>query len=305
MRTGAIVIGVLSILIGVVDRGMFSVPYSSTSSSSSKSRNPVFDLDAVSDADLDVVRRSEEVSVDSSVHSSIEEAEEDVNVEDDVAESVESSIDSESFVSSDSDEDDNGGSEGVEKEELTDAEDMEVENEHEHEEPPIPIVNVPTLEPASAPEPLYTATVIPKPSSLPLGSGLSKIDQTIEDDGENPTKPHSTTSGESSRKKRAITPTTFTSQNRSPAAQKISAFVRQSVKPIYQEAKLLAHNMKPKEVGQKICREAMVIAKNTRDIVIDDSKRKEMGKKLQQEAMVLAKNTKLALVTDEAEVVLL
>ena len=81
--------------------------------------------------------------------------------------------------------------------------------------------------------------------------------------------------------------------------------MRQSVKPIYQEAKLLAHNMKPKEVGQKICREAMVIAKNTRDIVIDDSKRKEMGKKLQQEAMVLAKNTKLALVTDEAEVVLL
>ena len=295
MRTGAIVIGVLSILIGVVDRGMFSVPYSSTFSSSSKSQSPVFDL----------VRRSEEVSVDSSVHSSIEEAEEDVNVEDDVAESVESSIDFESFVSSDLDEDDNGGSEGVEKEELTDAEDMKVENEREHEEPPIPIVNVPTLEPASAPEPLYTATVIPKPSSLPLGSGLSKIDQTIEDDGENPTKPHSTTSGESSRKKRAITPTTFTSQNRSPAAQKISAFVRQSVKPIYQEAKLLAHNMKPKEVGQKICREAMVIAKNTRDIVIDDSKRKEMGKKLQQEAMVLAKNTKLALVTDEAEVVLL
>jgi len=264
-------------------------------------------LDA--DADVDVVRRSEEVSVDSSVHGHIEEAEEDVNVEDDVAESVESSIDSESFVSSDSDEDDKGGSEGVEKEELNDAEDMEVENEreheHEHEEPPIPIVNVPTLEPASAPAPLYTATVIPKPSSLPLGSGLSKIDQTIEDDGENPTKPHSTTSVESSRKKRAITPTTFTSQNRSPAAQKVSAFVRQSVKPVYQEAKLLAHNMKPKEVGQKICREAMVIAKNTRDIVIDDSKRKEMGKKLQQEAMVLAKNTKLALVTDEAEVVLL
>ena len=134
-RTGAIVIGVLSILIGVVDRGMFSVPYSSTSSSSSKSRNPVFDLDAVSDADLDVVRRSEEVSVDSSVHSSIEEAEEDVNMEDDVAESVESSIDFESFVSSDTDEDD-GGSEEVENEELSDAEDMEVENEHEHEEPP-------------------------------------------------------------------------------------------------------------------------------------------------------------------------
>ena len=125
LRTGAIVIGVLSILIGVVDRGMFSVPYSSTFSSSSKSQSPVFDL----------VRRSEEVSVDSSVHSSIEEAEEDVNMEDDVAESVESSIDFESFVSSDTDEDD-GGSEEVENEELSDAEDMEVENEHEHEEPP-------------------------------------------------------------------------------------------------------------------------------------------------------------------------
>ena len=122
-RTGAIVIGVLSILIGVVDRGMFSVPYSSTSSSSSKSRrNSIFDLDAVADDDVDVVRRSEEVSVDS-------------NVEDDVAESVESSIDFESFVSSDTDEDD-GDSEEVENEELSDAEDMEVENKHEHEEPP-------------------------------------------------------------------------------------------------------------------------------------------------------------------------
>ncbi len=236
MRTGAIVIGVLSILIGVVDR---VVPIST--------RVPIVEVKILTS--IDSIRRGE-----------AEVANVCKKDESPIISSTDSSVESESSNIVNPDEE---GTEG----EIS-------QSDSEDAEPPVEVVEIPDLKDTSAHSEQESSRSI-KSGVIPLDTPPPTSDNFKVDSTEGATNNRKINS---KRKNKSEVPLIY-SGSRSPAAQKVSAFVHQNVKPMYVEARAIAkttrevveEKVRSNEVGRRIAREAMVIARSTRDALIDEA----------------------------------
>jgi hypothetical protein len=243
MRTGAIVIGVLSILIGMV--GQF-VP---SSSNSPKVPAKVVDVDLIRRVEEEVASAHEKddslVVADVNSLLIFTEGSKDDDVDEEIV-----------LISTEGSKDDDVD----EETEPTDSEDQD---------PPVAIVEVPELETKQlnndAPDP---------PSN---DSGRSQ--ETSDNGGSSVSKPIKINSNNNSKRTKSPEVSLIYSGSRSPAAQKVSAFVHQNLRPVYMEARVIAQttketlekNMKPKKVGRKIYTEAIGMARSTKDALTEEA----------------------------------
>ena len=260
MRTGAIVIGVLSILIGMM--GQF-VP---SSSNSPKVPAKVVDVDLIRRVEEEVASAHEKddspVVADVNPLLIFTEGSKDDDVDEEtVLISTEGSKDDDVdeeivLISTEGSKDDDVD----EETEPTDSEDQD---------PPVAIVEVPELETKQlnndAPDP---------PSN---DSGRSQ--ETSDNGGSSVSKPIKINSNNNSKRTKSPEVSLIYSGSRSPAAQKVSAFVHQNLRPVYMEARVIAQttketlekNMKPKKVGRKIYTEAIGMARSTKDALTEEA----------------------------------
>ena len=240
MRTGAIVIGVLSILIGIADR---------TGVVSFRSNTPKLPKNlTVSnlDTDIDVMCHNEEkvVITKGECDSDLSEADTDSSFSTEKEESAQ--IDAYNEI----------------------ANDDEDEGEHEDEEPPVEVVEIVKVVEARELEGKHSEMDPSISTASDSSTSLENHKTGISDS----TKVTHTDGSNSKKKMKVINVPLVYSGSRSPAAQKVSSFVHQNVRPMYMEARVKAKStrevfqkkMKPKDVGQKICREAMTIARSTK-----------------------------------------
>jgi hypothetical protein len=242
MRTGAIVIGVLSILIGIADRSGVVSFRSNTPKLPEKLTVSKLDIDT----DIDVMGHNKEKAVitNDECNSDLSVADTDSSLSSEKEESVQ--IDAFNEIKND-DED---------------------EGEHEDEEPPVEVVEIVKVVESTEVEGEHPEI----DPSISIASDSSSSPENHMDGRSESTKVTHIDDSNSNEKIKVLKVPLVYSGSRSPAAQKVSSFVHQNVRPMYVEARVKAKStrevfqkkMKPKDVGQKICREAMIIARSTK-----------------------------------------